>query len=97
MFVVCNTLIFSDETPSSHKKSTSIVVPVSATSSPITVLPENKQNGDAVMNRTDSDDVLIIVNNKEKSRIPQVCDVSCLNYDSPSIIVFFTSWHEFFS
>ncbi|XP_065219198.1 serine/threonine-protein kinase 10 [Planococcus citri] len=60
-----------DETPSSHKKSTSIVVPVSATSSPITVLPENKQNGDAVMNRTDADDVLIIVNNKEKSRIPQ--------------------------
>lgn len=61
-----------DETPNSHKKSTSIVVPVSATSSPITVLPENKQNGDAVMNRANSDDVLIIVNNKEKSRISQV-------------------------
>lgn len=64
--------IFSDETSLSHKKSTSIVVPVSSSFSPVTVLPEVKQNGEAVMNSTESDDVLIFVNKKEKSRSSQV-------------------------
>lgn len=39
---------------------------MSAISSPITVLPEPKQNGDIVANPTDADDIHVIVNNNEK-------------------------------
>lgn len=51
------------------------MLPVSATPSPVTVLPESKQNGDAIMNAADPEDVLLIMNNKSKFRNSQVSEI----------------------